>query len=69
MEIQSSNNNIRCTKVMVQQKIEDLEWKANVQLFLAKNRNMSQNKQTVLNIMHANLGMIENSVNFLFKIL
>lgn len=69
MEIQSSNNNIRCTKVMVQQKIEDLEWKANVQLFLAKNRNMFQNKQTVLNIMHANLGMIENCVNFLFKIL
>ena len=54
---------------MVQQKIEDLKWKTNVQLFLAKDRSMFQNKQTVLNIMHADLGMIENRVNFLFKIL
>lgn len=69
MEIQSSNNNIRCTKVTVQQKLEDLQWKVNVPLFLAKNKSMFQNKQTELNIMHDNLGMIENSVNFLFKIL
>lgn len=69
MEIQSSNNNIRCTKVTVQQKLEDLQWKkVNVPLFLAKSKSMFQNKQTELNIMHDTLDMIENSVNFLFKI-